>query len=330
MSQILSQEEIDALLGGLDEVTETDTDVQSRMPLEAGEVIPYDFVNSARMTRVKFPAFDVIHDHFNRGLRSTLSSILRLMIDSAVVPTEIITFREFLRRVPVPSNLHILKMDPLRGHVMMIVDPQLVFCIVEIFLGATKIGQARVEGREFTSIEQRLIRRIVNSLLSDLEKAWAPIFPIRTHYVRTEINPQFAKIAQHDDTVIISKFQLELEDISGAISFCIPLSVLQPVKGKLQTTFQGDETDDPAWRRMLLQNLRQTPVTVEVPLGKATITGSELLDLAVGDIIQLDTNIDDVLPVLVQGEPKFLGHPGLYRGQRAVRVENTVSALDGD
>jgi flagellar motor switch protein FliM len=324
MSQILSQEEIDALLGGLDEAAEEEVR-PTHAAVEEDETVSYDFENSARLTRVKFPAFDIIHDQFNRGLRTTLSSILRLMVDTAVAPIEIVTFREFLRRVPVPSNLHILKMDPLRGHVMMVVDSQLVFCIVEVFLGSIKIGKARVEGREFTSIEQRLIQRVATSLFSDMEKAWQLIFPITIQYIRSEINPQFAKIAQDDDTCIISRFRIDLEEVNGSISICIPLSVLQPIKAKLQSTFQADEVEDPAWRDRLVRNLRTTELNVNVPLGNASISGAELLDLTVGDIIQLDTAVDGVLPVLIQGQRKFLGHPGLSKGQRAVRVAGPVT-----
>jgi flagellar motor switch protein FliM len=324
MSQILSQEEIDALLGGLDEVAGEEAR-PVRAAVQKGEVISYDFENSARLTRVKFPAFDIIHDQFNRGIRSTLSSILRLMVDTTVAPIEVVTFREFLRRVPVPSNLHILKMDPLRGHVMMVVDSQLVFCIVEVFLGSVEIGKARIEGREFTSIEQRLIQRVATSLFSDMEKAWQLIFPINIRYIRNEINPQFAKIAQDDDTCIISKFRIDLDKVNGAVSICIPISVLQPIKAKLQSTFQADEAEDPAWRERLLRNLRSTELSVNVPLGSASVSGAELLDLTVGDIIQLDTGVDDVLPVLIQGQQKLFGHPGLYKGQRAVRVKGSVT-----
>ena len=329
MSQILSQEEIDALLGGLDDVEGAGEEKASGEKAEAmGEVVPYDFLHFTKKIRVKFPAFDVINDQFNRGLRTTLSSILRIVVDSAVVPTETLTFKEFLRRVPVPSNIHILKMEPLRGHFMMVVDPQLVFCIVEIFLGSNRVGQARIEGREFTSIEQRLIRRISNSVLADLERAWQPVHPVNIQYVRSEINPQFAKIAQPDDSVIINKYQLDLEEISGAITICIPINMLHPIKSKLQTAFQGEEAEDPAWKQGILENIKRTDVEIIVPLGRARIRGAELLDLNVGDIIQLNTGIDDLLPVQVQGRPKFAATAGLYKGQRAVKVEYPVEDVD--
>ncbi len=327
MSQVLSQEEIDALLGGLDEEPEPETEAAAPETAEEG-IVPYDFLNAARLTRVKFPAFEVINDQFSRGLRSTLSSILRIMVDSSVVPLEVITFKEFIRRVPVPSSLHVLKMDPLRGHVLMVVDSQLVFCIVEIFLGSLKFGQVRIEGREFTSIERRLIHRVVTSLLTDLERAWRPIHPVTIQYIRGEINPQFAKIAQDDYTVIITKFQVDMEEVSGVVSLCIPLSMLQPIKSKLESTFQGEEAEDPVWRQRLIQNLRQTILEMKVPLGEAQITSGELLDLEVGDIIQLDTSVDSRLVGLIDGHPKVAGYPGLYKGQRALKVDKIIRTLE--
>ncbi len=324
MSQVLSQDEIDALLGGLDDVTEPEAEEKQTSESNDLDVIPYDFANAAAMSRVKFPGFAVINDHFNRGLRSTLSTMLRVMVDSTVVPIEIIPFKEFLKRVPVPSSLHILKMEPLRGHAMMVVDSQLVFCIVEIFLGSTTIGSSRVEGREFTSIEQRLIKRIVSSLLKDWSRAWSSIYPVEIQYVRSEINPQFAKIIPDEDAVIVCKFQLDIEEMSGVIYLCMPVSLIQPIKKKLQTSFQGEESEDPTWHQALLRNLRDIPVEIEVPLGTAELTGSEVLSLETGDIIQLDTRFDDMLLALIKNRPKFKGYPGIFKGQKAFKIEEIL------
>ncbi len=324
MAQVLSQDEIDALLGGLDEAVEPESDEQSSSREHEGEVIPYDFANATAMSRVKFPGFAVINDHFNRGLRTTLSSILRVMVDSSAVPIEVMLFKDFLKKVPVPSSLHIVKMEPLRGHAMLVMDSQLVFCIVEIFLGSTTIGKSRIEGREFTSIEQRLIRRIVNSILKDWSRAWQSIYPIEIQYVRSEINPQFAKIIQEEDAVIVCKFQLDIEEMSGVIYICLPVSLIQPIKSKLQKSFQVDETEDPAWRQAMLKNVLDIPVRLNVPLGTAELTGSDVLDLEVGDIIQLDTRVDDLLTALIKDQPKFMGQPGIYRGQKALKIEKVL------
>ena len=324
MAQVLSQDEIDALLGGLDEAVEPESEEKSSSREQEGDVIPYDFANATAMSRVKFPGFAVINDHFNRGLRSTLSSILRVMVDSSVVPIEVILFKDFLKKVPVPSSLHIIKMEPFRGHAMLVMDSQLVFCIVEIFLGSTSIGQSRIEGREFTSIEQRLIKRIVNSILKDWSRALTSIHPVEIHYVRSEINPQFAKIIQEEDAVIVCKFQLDIEEMSGVIYICLPVSLIQPIKSKLQKSFQVDEAEDPAWRQAMLKNVLDIPVRVDVPLGTAELTGTDILDLEVGDIIQLDTRVDDLLTALIKDQPKFLGQPGIYRGQKALKIEKVL------
>lgn len=319
MAQILSQDEIDALLTGLDEVTHEEAPKASVAELDA-EVKKYDFESTTLLGRIKFPGIDAINDQFNRSIRATLASHLRLVVDSTVAPTEVIPFKEFLKRVPVPSNLHVLRFDPLRGHVLLVVDSRIVFTIVEIFLGSISVGKARVEGREFTSIEQRLVRRIINAMLLDLEKAWKNIQPVKIHYVRSEINPQFAKVAQSDEAVVVSKFKLEIEEVQGALTVCIPLSTLQAIKSKLQSTFQWDEAVDPAWVKSMLRNLKDTSVDMVVPLGKAKITGTELKELGVGDVIVLDTNFDSLFPVLIQGQPRLEGRLGVYKGSRSIEV----------
>ena len=324
MSQVLSQDEIDALLGGLDDVAEPETQETQTSENSEKDIIRYDFNNTAAMSREKFPGLAVINDHFNRGMRTTLSSMLRVMVDSTVVSMEIIPFEEVLKRLPVPSSLHILKLEPLRGHAMVVIDSQLVFCIVEIFLGSTSVGSSRIDGREFTSIEQRLIKRMVSSLMKDWSRAWASICPVDIHYVRNEINPQFAKIIQDEDAVIVSKFQLNIEEMSGLISLCLPVSVILPIKKRLQSSFQGEKAEDPAWRQALLQNIRDIPVEIEVPLGTAELTGTEVLDLETGDIIQLDTRFYDMLPALIKSQPKFRGYPGIFKGQKAFKIEEVL------
>ncbi len=327
MAQILSQDEIDALLGGLDTVTDQLSEEGAKVPqADTGSAVPFDFRKNSRPSRVKLPGFDVIQDQFNRSLRGTLSSQLRLYVDSAAIPPEVISFQEFLRRIPVPSSLHILKMEPLRGHILMVIDPQMVFSIVEIFLGATKLGQSRIEGREFTSIEQRLILRIVTSLLTDLEKAWQNLMPVKINYTRSEINPQFAKIVQEDDSVLISRYQLEIDEMSGSITLCLPMAVLQPVRARLQRTFQTDETVDPEWRKTLAKNLSKTDVTASVILGRASLKGADLIALSPGDVIPLETGMEDLLDLLVEGRPKYQVTPGVVKGRRAVRVVKTVEA----
>ncbi len=321
MTKILSQDEIDALLSGLDE-GEIDTSPKQEAPSE--EVVPFDFANYTISAKVKMPGLEVVNDQFSRGFRSGLSSMLRQMVDTSTVPIELEKFRDFIKRIPVPASLHIFKMEPLRGHAIFMIESRLVFFLVERFLGGSGKGTAKVEGREFTPIEQRLIRRVVNLALQELEKAWRNFVPIKTRYVRSEINPQFARIVQPDENVVVCKFELDLEDLTGEIAFCLPMAMLQPIKQKLYTPFQTEEMMDPFWRKQLEEIIRSVEVEVVVPLGQVEITGQELLDMAVGDVIQLDHPIDEPLLALIEGRPKLLGQPGVYRGQKAFQVTDFI------
>ncbi len=322
MGEILSQEEIDALLSGIEEGA---VDTTPEEPAYAEEDIkPFDFRNYTIAARLKVPGLEVVNDYFARGLRSTLSSMLREVVDIVALPLKMERFKDFLNRIPVPTSLHLFRLEPLRGQCLLNIESRLVFAFVERFLGGTGRRMTRVEGREFTPIEQRLIRRVVEAALQELEKAWRGIHPIKPQYVRSEINPQFARVLQPDETVVVCNFSLELEDLKGELLICYGLGTLQPVKSKLYSPFQSDEDADPFWRKQLEEIIRSVVVELLVPLGSAQVTGRELLDLAVGDIIQLDTEIDEPLPVYIAGLKKILGELGLYRGHKAIRVIDFV------
>ena len=322
MGEILTQEEIDALLSGIEEGS-VDTSPQEPSYAE-DEVKPFDFRNYTIAARLKVPGLEVINDYFARGFRSTLSSMLRQVVDIVALPIKMERFKDFLNRIPVPTSLHLFRLEPLRGQCLFNIESRLVFAFVERFLGGTGRRMTRVEGREFTPIEQRLIRRVVEAALHELEKAWRGIHPVKPRYVRSEINPQFARVLQPDETVVVCSFSLEIEDLKGELLVCYGLGTLQPLKAKLYSPFQSDEDADPFWREQLQEAIRLAQVEISVPLGVAQVTGRELLDLAVGDIIQLDTAIDEPLPVYVAGLKKMLGKLGLYRGQKAIQILDFV------
>ncbi len=318
MGEILTQEEIDALLSGIDEGAVDTTPEEPSYTEE--DVKPFDFRNYTIAARLKVPGLEVVNDYFARGLRSVLSSMLREVVDIVALPLKMERFKDFLNRIPVPTSLHLFRLEPLRGQCLLNLESRLVFAFVERFLGGTGRRMTRVEGREFTTIEQRLILRVVEASLHELEKAWRGIHPVKAQYVRSEINPQFARVLQPDETVVVCSFSLELEDLKGELLLCYGLGTLQPVKSKLYSPFQSDEDADPFWRKQLEEIIRSVLVEIIVPLGSAQVRGRELLDLAVGDIIQLDTQIDDPLPAYVAGLKKILGELGLYRGHKARRV----------
>ncbi len=323
MEQILSQDEVDALLKGISggEIEEPEEPIDA----EALGYQAYDFTRQERIVQVKMPAMEAISDAFMRAVRTSLSTTLRRIIDLTSAPIELERFGAFVRTLPVPSSLQIFRMAPFRGHALIVLEPKLVFTLVENFLGGTGTRNIRIEGRDFTAIEQRLIRRVVNLLLNDLEKAWYSLQPLKVQYIRSEINPQFAKICQPEDVVIICRYDVDMDRAVGSITVCIPMSNLESVKGKLLTTFQREQSDeDISIKRVLSENIKNIPVDFVVNLGRATISAGDVMELVVGDIIQLERRTDDLLPAFVAGERKYMGTPGVHRGNNALLIKKKV------
>ncbi|MGV1099944.1 flagellar motor switch protein FliM [Thiovibrio sp. JS02] len=323
MEQILSQDEVDALLKGISggEIEEPEEPIDA----EALGYQPYDFTRQERIVQIKMPAMEAISDAFMRSVRTSLSTTLRRIIDLTSAPMELERFGAFVRTLPVPSSLQIFRMAPFRGHALIVLEPKLVFTLVENFLGGTGARNIRIEGRDFTAIEQRLIRRVVNLLLNDLEKAWYNLQPLKVQYIRSEINPQFAKICQPEDVVIITRYDVDMDRAVGSITVCIPMNNLESVKGKLLTTFQREQSDeDIIIKRILTENIKNVPVQVRVELGKASVTAGDVMELEAGDIIQLERRTDALLPVFVQGERKYMGTPGVHRGNNALLIKKKV------
>jgi len=320
MEQILSQDEVDALLKGIagGEIEEP----EEISVAEAQEFALYDFRHQERITQLKMPTLEVINDTFLRSIRTSLSNTLRRIIDVTAVPMDLERFGAFVRTLPVPSSLQIFKMEPFRGNALLVMEPKLVFAFVESFLGGTGARSIRIEGRDFTPIEQRLIRRIVNVILNDLEKSWHSLHPLKVQYIRSEINPQFAKICEPEDVVIINRYEIDMDRAIGSITSCIPLSNLESVKKKLITTFQREKSDeDITIQKTLTENIRNTKVELKVELGQTMLPTRDIIDLRPGDILQLDKRKDDLLTAYVAGEEKFYGTPGIHRGNKALLIK---------
>ncbi|MFN3567846.1 MAG: flagellar motor switch protein FliM [Caldimicrobium sp.] len=326
MEKILSQEEIDALLAGL-ETGKVDITPKKEEP---GQVKPFDFRDFTISTKLKIPGFDVINDYLTRSLRLGLSTLLREIVEITSLPTQMERFKDFLQKIPVPTSIHIFRIDPLKGYSLLIIDAPLVFLFVERFLGGGERKSIRVEGREFTPIEQRLIKKVVNLILDELEKAWRNISPIKPKYIRGEVNPQFARVLQPEETVLIAGFLLELEQLSGKILFCYALSSLQPIKDKLYAPYQVEEVVDIKWKKALEEIILNSEVRLRALLGKGQITIGDLIHLKKGDIIVLDKKGKDPIEVLVEDVPKILGRMGVYKKHLAVQIESLIKPQEGN
>ncbi len=322
MSKILSQDEVDALLKGM---SGGEIEVETDTGPDADGVIVYDLTNQDRIIRGRMPTLEIINDRFARLFRTTLSSALRKIVDMTTTSVDMVKFGEFMRSLPVPTSLHIFKMDPMRGHAIFVLESKLVFNLVESFLGGSGAGEVKIEGRDFTAIEHQLTRKVVHLALKDLEQAWKPVHEVTMVYQRTEINPQFASIVPPTDVVIVIKFEMEMEHAAGTITVCIPYSTVEPIRSKLYAGFQSDQLEvDHEWMRRFRVQLREAEVELTVELGRTEIKSGDLLKLKVGDVLTLDKDVSDYLIAMVEGVPKFKGRPGIYRGAKAFRVEGVA------
>jgi flagellar motor switch protein FliM len=320
MGQILTQEEVDALLKGVvgGEV-ETETDLP---PRDNSTFQRFDFAAQDKVVRGRMPSLDAIHDRFARFFRNTLSTMLRKMVDITPISLDTLKFGNFMRSLPVPSSIHIIKVDPLRGNALVIVETKLVFALIDSFFGGRGAGTMKVEGREFTPIEQRMLHKVVHAAIKELANSWLPVYGLEFTYVRAEMNPQFAGIIPNEDVIVVVQFDVEMDEMSGNIMVCIPYMLIEPFRDRLYATFHSEEkaSVDRSWVDRLKGELMGVYVDVDVELGRIMITPRELSSLMAGNVLVLDKDVSDPLVVKVQNLPKFLARPGKIKDNLAVDI----------
>ncbi|MFQ6112289.1 MAG: flagellar motor switch protein FliM [Nitrospinota bacterium] len=322
MGQILTQEEVDTLLRGVtDGEIETGTDEVA----DPSGIVAYDLTSQERIIRGRMPTLEIIHQRFSRLFRSSLSTMVRRVVDVGLVSSDMIKFGDFLKGLPVPTSLHIFKIEPLRGFALLVLETKLVFHMVDVLFGGRGKERVRVEGREFTAIENSIIRKVVSKALEDLQAAWKPVYELNIEYSRSEVNPQFAGIVPPSDLVVMTNFEAELEESQGNISICLPYSAIEPIRQKLHTGFQSERLEvDHAWLQRLREKILEAEVETLVLLGRTSITPRELMALKKEDVLMLDGWATDELEALVEGVPKFRGVPGTYRRCRAFQITSLI------
>ncbi|SKA78582.1 flagellar motor switch protein FliM [Paucidesulfovibrio gracilis DSM 16080] len=317
MSKILEQDEVDALLRGL---SGGDVETETDLPEDDSGVVSFDLANQDRIIRGRMPVLEIVNDRFARLATNALANTMRKRVDINPISIDMSKFGDFMRSLPVPTSISIFKMDPLRGNAILVVDSRLVFALVESFFGGAG-SQPKVEGRDFTPIEQAIVDRVVKIALTNMEDSWKPVHEVHVEMVRTEVNPQFAAIVPPSDVVIVVTFEVELENAIGSLIVCLPYATMEPIRSKLHASFQSERLEvDHVWINRFKERLMETPVELVVRLGHTTITGRQLLDLTPGDILLLDTDEDNLLEAEVEGVRKFMGLPGRVKGNKAFQV----------
>jgi flagellar motor switch protein FliM len=317
--KILNQDEIDALINGMDAgAVKTEPDG----PPPPGTVLTFDFMNQMRIVRGRMPTLEMINERFARLFRVNLYNLLRRSPEVAVNPVDMKKFSEYVQTLHVPTSLNLVRIHPLRGTALILLEPRLVFSIVDNFFGGNG-RHAKIEGREFTATENRIIQLVLRQALADLAEAWSLVAPVTIEVVQTEINPAFANIVSPSEIVVITSFHVELDGGGGDVHMTLPYAMIEPLREILEAGMQSDRLEhDERWLNSLKEDINDAEVELSTVMARGTVTLAELLNLKPGDIVPCD--FAGQVTVLAESVPIFRGTFGLSRGQQAVKLESRV------
>ena len=314
MADLLSQDEIDALLHGVD-----DGDVEVEDDLDDGESRSYDFNSEDRIVRGRMPTLEMVNERFARYLRISMFNMMRRSCEVSVGGIQTMKFNEYTHTLFVPTSLNIFKMPPLRGSALFVVEPTLVFILVDNYFGGEGKFHAKIEGREFTPTEMRVIHIFMNLCFEDLIKAWQPVLPLEFEFQSREVNPQFANIVSPSEVVIVSSIHVELDGGGGNIHITMPYALLEPIRELLDAGIQSDRSDvDERWTDALGEEVRSAEVELTATMAKTTLKLKEVLKLKDGDIIPID--LPEFSTVSSKNIPLFVSKMGVHNDQLAVKI----------
>jgi flagellar motor switch protein FliM len=307
-NQILSQDEVDALLQGIT----GESQKLEQEQVEEGAIRNYDISSQERIVRGRMPTMEIINERFARNIRIGLFNI------------KVQKYSAFLREIVVPTNFNIVSVRPLRGSGLIVCDPTLVFAVIDSLFGGAGKYHTRIEGRDFSPTEQRIIGRLVDVVCAEYKKAWHGVYPLELEYQRSEMQPQFANVATPSEIVVATSFTLEIGDASGTIHFCIPYATLEPIRDVLYSTIQGDSTEpDRRWVNLMTQQIQAANVELVAELAHAPATVEQLLSFKAGDFIELD--LKQAIQAKVRGVPVLDAHYGISNGKYALKVDQLLT-----
>lgn len=316
MSDFLSQDEVDALLRGVTGEPDEPEDLAE----DTDGVRPYNLATQERIVRGRMPTMELINERFARYLRIGLFNYMHRSAEVSVGPIKVQKYSEFVRNLVVPTNLNLVQVRPLRGTGLVVFDPNLVFLVVDNLFGGDGRFHSRVEGRDFTQTEQRIIQGMLDVVFAEYARAWAPVYRIDLEYVRSEMNSQFANIATPSEIVIATTFTLEFGGAQAEMHICKPYSMVEPIRDLLYSTMQSDHlTQDNRWVKLLSRQLQTAELRLTANFGSAEVKLGDVVNLRVGDVITLD--VPEHLSVEVDTVPVLLGRFGTQNGNYAIRVE---------
>lgn len=318
VQDLLSQDEIDALLHGVD-----DGLVQTEMAAEPGSVKSYDLTSQDRIVRGRMPTLEMINERFARYTRISMFNMLRRSADVAVGGVQVMKFGEYVHSLYVPTSLNLVKIKPLRGTALFILDAKLVFKLVDNFFGGDG-RHAKIEGREFTPTELRVVRMVLEQAFIDLKEAWQAIMEVNFEYINSEVNPAMANIVGPSEAIVVSTFHIELDGGGGDLHVTMPYSMIEPVREMLDAGFQSDLDDqDERWVKALREDLLDVDVPLSATVARRQLRLRDILHMQPGDIIPVE--LPEELIMRANGVPSFKVKLGSHKGNLALQVVEPIN-----
>ncbi|MDY7548031.1 flagellar motor switch protein FliM [Glaciimonas sp. Gout2] len=322
--QLLSQDEVDALLQGV----AGDSENTPLPPIAPGSVQSYNLGTQERIVRGRLHTLEIINERFARQLRRGLFNFMRRTADISVGAVNIQKYSEFVRHLPVPANINLVHMKPLRGTALFVFDPNLVFLVVDNLFGGEGRFHMRVEGRDFTQTEHRIIRRLLDLALESYRAAFKPVYPIEFEYIRAEMHTKFANIATPNEVVVNTTFHIEFGPIGGALHVCIPYSMIEPIRDLLSNPLQDEVEIDKRWVKQLSQQVQSADVKLKADFITLPSTIGQLLQLKVGDVLPID--MPETILAKVDNVPVMECGYGTSNGRYALRVKKMINHRESD
>jgi len=321
MSDFLSQDEVDSLLRGVTgEPAEVIEEVEDKTKPRA-----YNVASNERIVRGRMPTMEVINERFARLLRVSIFNLVRRTAEISVGQVNVVKFVDFIRNLVLPTNMNLVQAKPLRGNALIIFDPTLVFLVIDTMFGGDGRFHTRIEGREFTQTEHRIIQNILAAVFEAYTKAWEPVYPLEFEFVRSEMNPQFANIATPNELVVVSTFEIGFNDVVGAVNICLPYSMIQPIRELLFSAMQGDHLSaDKNWNSLMARQIKSAEVELVAVLGQTKLTVEDLMKVKIGDIIPFHVNENII--ATVNEVPVMECKYGIFNDQYSIKVEKMISS----
>lgn len=316
MTEFLTQEEIDALLHGAEEIAPEN-------PVDDGGVKTFDFASQERIVRGRMPTLELVDERFARHMRISLFNMLRHSAEVTWSGVQMMKFSEYVQTLYVPTSLNMVRFRPLKGTALITLEARLVFILVENFFGGEGRFRTKIEGREFTPTERRIIQKVIKMTFEDYKEAWAPVMDAEFEYLDSEVNPSMANIVSPSEVLVVNRFHIDLDGGSGDLHICFPYSMIEPIRELLDAGVQSDKGDtDIRWNKALREEVLDVPVDIRAKLLDCELTLGEVMNFKEGDVIPVEMPED--LLIYVEDLPSYRGKLGCSRDKLAVRISHVL------